>query len=155
MSLLTLRKASSKDLHMLWNWANDPIVRSSAFSTESIAWENHSLWFNKKLENANSHIYIAETNSKPIGQIRFDCNNEKAEVDVHLAPEARGQGLGTPLILEGVRKLFSETEVNEIHSTVKLENLPSSKIFLKAGFENLGTETVNSCEVYHYVLIRQ
>ncbi|HCI03564.1 MAG: GNAT family N-acetyltransferase [Candidatus Peribacteraceae bacterium] len=149
---LSLRNASQNDSRLLWEWANDPIVRASAFNTEPIPWEDHENWFDKKLKDPNCFIYIAELSNEPIGQIRFNCDGQSANIDIHLAPEARGKGLGTNLLTSGIEKIFAESEINEIHSSVKVENAPSSKMFLKAGFSDLGKGIENEQEVYNYVL---
>ena len=154
MSPLSLRRATSSDSRMLWEWANDPAVRAASFSTDLIPWENHRQWFDKKLEDIKCHIFVAEEDSAPAGQVRFDCEESDAVVDVHLAPGQRGKGLGRELITSGIKKLFEETDIQDIHAYVKIDNEASRKTFEHAGFKNIGTETMKEHEVYHYILKR-
>ncbi|MAE81185.1 MAG: GNAT family N-acetyltransferase [Flammeovirgaceae bacterium] len=138
MSTLLLRPATSDDAKMLFEWANDPLVRESAVSQEPIEWESHVAWLEKKLSNDACVMFIAEDADTAIGQIRFDCEEAKAEIDVHLAPEQRGKGYGSLLITEGAKKLFAETDITTIDALVKEENEASKKAFLKSAFQEVG-----------------
>ncbi|MEK7218316.1 MAG: UDP-2,4-diacetamido-2,4,6-trideoxy-beta-L-altropyranose hydrolase, partial [Patescibacteria group bacterium] len=51
---LRLRPATVGDGRTLWEWANDPTVRASAFSSDPIPWEEHMQWFGKKLRGESS-----------------------------------------------------------------------------------------------------
>ena len=137
---LQLREASENDAKILFAWVNDPIVRASALSQDPIEWEGHETWFNKKLSDDSCFIFIAEDSGTAIGQIRFDIEGTKAEVDVHLAPDQRGKGYGSLLISEGAKKIFAESDINVINALVKEENEASKKVFLKAAFQEVGTE---------------
>ena len=131
---LSLRSALQQDAKLLFAWANDPIVRASAFSQDPIEWEQHESWFDKKLSDDKCLIWIAEVDSMPVGQIRFDCEGDSAEVDLHLAPQQRGKGYGTQLIVSGTQKIFAETPIQSIEASVKKDNAASAKAFEKAGF---------------------
>ncbi len=148
---LTLRPATKEDSRLLFEWANDPHVRATAFVTEQIPWENHERWFTKKLSDPHCTILIAlDATQVPVGQIRFDLqDNGEADVDIHLAPGARGKGYGTLLIEKGVASLFHNTETKAIHSFIKADNTASRHAFLKAGFEELPTEHMYGQKVYH------
>jgi UDP-2,4-diacetamido-2,4,6-trideoxy-beta-L-altropyranose hydrolase len=134
-SAFRLREAKESDSKLLWTWANDPNVRTNAFSTDAIPWETHEQWFAKKLSDKNSAIYLAiGPDDEPLGQIRFDRNGEEAEIDLHLAPGKGGKGLGTELIVRGTQKYFRSAPVQRVISTVKRENAASARAFEKAGF---------------------
>lgn len=56
---ITIRNADIDDAELLYSWANDISVRINAFSQEDFTFEDHLIWFNKKLSDENCHIYIA------------------------------------------------------------------------------------------------
>jgi len=153
---LKLRPAIKEDSRLLFEWANDPEVRVTAFATEQIPWEDHELWFERKLRDEHCYLYIAVNDGQiPVGQIRFDIREDgEAEVDVHLAPAERGKGYGTALITEGLQMLFLATDVRIVHSFVKMKNNASRNAFLKAGFKEQGTEHMHGQEVYHFLYKR-
>ena len=75
--LLKLRKVTQEDCELLWQWANDPIVRAASFRSDSILWEDHFEWFNKKLHSFNCYYFIAVNKlEEPVGQIRFENGNQ-------------------------------------------------------------------------------
>lgn len=53
-----LRKATIADMDLLFEWANDPLVRQNSFTTEKITYEEHQRWFWKALERENFQQYI-------------------------------------------------------------------------------------------------
>ena len=154
LSSLTIRNAVKTDAKMLFAWANDPGTRTSSFSPEAIAWEDHVRWFEAKLADDACRIYIGEHEGTPVGQIRFDRDGDLASIDIHTAPDLRGKGYGTSLIMEGVRIYFAQQDVERIEATVKTDNDASRKVFEKAGFIKSGTDTENGHAVYRFILHR-
>jgi len=52
---LVLRRVEEADCSLLWEWANEPEVRSASFSSTPIAWDEHREWFTKKLGDERAH----------------------------------------------------------------------------------------------------
>lgn len=141
---------------MLWQWANNPMVRASAFNTGPISLENHTQWFEEKLHNPHCRIFIAENEAGiPVGQIRFDIESDgRAAIDLHVAPQQGGKGYGTMLLKNGLERFFSDTVTSCVYSYVKLGNDPSRKTFEKTGFTLEGQKIVRGEEVYYFTLCR-
>jgi len=149
---LWLRSAKEEDCRLLFEWVNDPVVRASSFSPDPITWENHQEWFKKRCTDANCFTFLGiDRNEKPVGQVRFDVKGALAEVDVHVAPGVRGQGVGSTLIDAGVVRLFSLTSVSEVHAHIKFGNEASMRAFTRAGFEKVGEETIKGAETFCFV----
>jgi len=132
---IMLRRTKEIDCELLWNWANDPEVRQSAFNSKSIAWEDHQSWFIKKQNNPDCVQYIAlNSQDVPVGQIRFDIKDSVAEIDYSIDKEFRDMGLGRMLLKMG-SELLCEQEENplSIQGCVKKENEPSNRSFRGAG----------------------
>ena len=146
-----LRMADDSDCSLLWKWANDPLVRKSAFHSNTIEWDTHTVWFKKKLTAPSTFIFIAESdNGQPAGQIRFDISGGIANIDYSIAREFRGLGLGETLLAEGMRRL-AETVPNDLifQGEVKEENKASRHIFQRLGFkkdENMKKPAVSKNE---------
>ena len=154
--VLRLRPVREDDCKLLWQWANDPEVRASAFSSDSISWEKHVQWFTHKLHDINCHIFIAlDSQDTPIGQVRFDTHNdEQAEIDVSLAQEKRGVGYGKFLINTAVKVLFSRTAIQAVHAFIKPSNEASIRAFEKANFTRTSREVLKKQFALHYKRIR-
>ena len=149
---MKLRNAESNDARLLYNWANDPEVRSMAFDSDPIEWDGHKRWFEKCLRDPNTQIYVAVQNSKLVGQIRFDIvNNRTAVVDVHTKSGLRGNGLGTQIISLGVTHFFMKSSVQTIHAIIKQENAKSRRAFEKVGFVEVQKKLVMGQECFHMV----
>ena len=154
--ILKLRPVREDDCRWLWEWANDPKVRSSAFFSTPIPWEKHLQWFTNKLHDPNCHIFIALDNKNtPIGQVRFDAtNNKQAEIDISLDKGKRGIGYGSLIINKAVQELFRWTSIQAVHAFIKPHNQASITAFKKAQFKKLGMETVRGNTAVHYIRVK-
>jgi UDP-2,4-diacetamido-2,4,6-trideoxy-beta-L-altropyranose hydrolase len=151
---LTLRPVTRDDRELLWQWANDPLVRNASFSSEPIPWETHVAWFSEKIGSPRTEMFIAEDeHGSPIGQIRFDlCPDGDWEVDVSVAQPMRGHGLATELIRLGLDALRGKRGSANIHAFVKPSNVASVKGFERSGFRRDGTKKVQGCDVVHLAI---
>jgi methionyl-tRNA formyltransferase len=154
--MLTLRLVKEDDCRLLWEWANDLTVRTSAFSSEPISWETHLRWFKRKLKDPNCYIFIALDEAKiPVGQVRFEISGHEATVDISISSERRGQGYGTELLKLASRELFHLSSADCINAYIKSGNEASIRTFSKVGFKSLGKEKIKGYQAHHLVLERQ
>ena len=131
--LLTQRKASLADSHLLFRWRNDPDVRRASFRTNTIQLNEHVKWLIPTLNNPAVTIYILEQKFTPVGMFRLDRKGVTATVDISVDTKFRGRGIGKIIISKliltgkniGIKKLIAE---------VKENNIPSKKLFLASGF---------------------
>ena len=138
--LLHLRPAVLDDAALLWEWANDPVVRQAAFTTAAIAWDDHVAWLTRQLDNPDAWIYLASSaDDKPVGVVRFLRRETAAEISVSVAQNRRGEGWGPAIVDAGVRRLFAEVPaVTAVRARVKPENRPSLASFGDAAFQMTG-----------------
>lgn len=133
---LYLRKAGRADMDLLYQWANDPVVRKMAFHTEPIPYEDHVKYFTKMMADASVYQYILYDGGLPAGQIRLNVEGREALIDYSIAPGYRGRGYGTGL-LELLRKQLAAERiphVEKLTGQVKYENPASARVFEKCGF---------------------
>ena len=131
-----LRKATLADRQQIWEWANDPTMLRFAFQTTApVPWDVHCRWFADTLSETKRTQYIVESpDHQLVGQIRFKQNGDHAIVSVFLAPAFRGKGLAAPVIQLGTTRYGTEKGVKHFVAWIKLENEPSRRAFLAAGY---------------------
>ncbi|MBD2691076.1 UDP-2,4-diacetamido-2,4,6-trideoxy-beta-L-altropyranose hydrolase [Anabaena catenula] len=153
--LLKWRFVCAEDCQLLWQWANDIDVRAASFCSEPIPWEHHVQWLNSKLASDNCVFYIVtDYKNFPIGQVRYDLENEQANVSVSIDKQFRHQGYGSYLLNITQKQLFQDQNITRIHAYIKLCNQSSIKTFTKVGFQSLGITTQPGQEAIHLVLDR-
>ncbi|MBZ0159608.1 MAG: UDP-2,4-diacetamido-2,4,6-trideoxy-beta-L-altropyranose hydrolase [bacterium] len=145
-SLLTLspntplqaRPARLDDEALILQWANDPLVRQNAFSTEVINAATHRTWFRKRLRDVDHcRLYVVETpDGFPIGQVRFERSEDAWEISYSLDARCRGAGLAKPLLQTAMLKLRSTELGAIIFGKVKAGNRASRHVFDGLGFES-------------------
>lgn len=124
------------DKDMLFRWANDPDVRRNSFYSEPIKYEDHEKWFAHIMECENVLQFILMDETAPVGQIRLNLENEKAEIGYSIAAEYRGKGYGRKIlqmIEKKVQSGYPHTRV--LVAKVKPENLVSRKLLESEGYE--------------------
>jgi UDP-2,4-diacetamido-2,4,6-trideoxy-beta-L-altropyranose hydrolase len=153
---LSIRLVEDGDCKLLWDWANDPVVRASAFSSATIPWNDHVVWFREKLKDQNCRILVTlDAGAVPVGQIRFDKRGaSEADVDITVDGGSRGLGYASRLIDLGTSWAFAEWGVKRFNAFVKPENIASAKAFERAGFKARETVTVKGQDATHYIFVR-
>ncbi len=128
---MNFRLANEIDAKLLFDWANDSDVRNNAINTQLISWEGHLQWFKKRLDSSISKIFIFQINQQPIGQVRFEFENNAWQIDYSVDKLHRGKGIGKLMIKE-ILDYFKTNE--SIVAYVKIDNIASAKIFDSLGF---------------------
>lgn len=130
-----LRRANKEDMDLLYQWANDPVVRAQSFSISEINYEEHQKWFGELLEDPLRRQYIYVYNGEDIGQIRLTITGSEAEIGYSIQRDKRGMGHGKmilKLLAEQIKR--DNLEVKRLTAKVKPQNIASQKVFLDTGF---------------------
>ena len=150
---LLLKRVEPGDFKILWEWANDPLVRQASFEVPSIPWEEHLEWCNRKMADASCFFYLVGFQSgEPVGQVRFDIENQEAIVSIGLASSLRGRGLGLSVLLKATALFFENSNAKKIHAFIKPTNHASVRLFEAAGFSWLEETQCKSQTANHYIL---
>lgn len=137
---ISFRRVSTLDCELLFEWANDDLVRRNAFTTNKIDFEEHLKWFQGKIKNDQTLMYLILKDNDAVGQIRVDLEGEIGMISYSIDSKYRGQGFGTQALQEiHLRVKADYKEIKRIIGRVKIENLPSRKAFEKADFELVRT----------------
>ncbi len=102
--MIRLRKATEEDCRTVYEWRNHPKVRSFFFDPREIAYDEHRRWFEESLRKEGRFILLAFEEREPAGVLRFDVVDPAiglAEIDIYVAPEKQGRGLGREILREG------------------------------------------------------
>jgi RimJ/RimL family protein N-acetyltransferase len=147
---LRVRPATLEDARLLWEWANDRSVRANSINQEPIPWESHLKWYECRLSSPGTRFWIMEAAGEPVGQIRYDTDEEgeSAEISFSVAGSHRGRGYGTKLIRLTVALACKELNVPRITAITFVENQASYTAFLRTGFKSLGVRLIGGHECY-------
>lgn len=126
-------------------WRNDALSRKMSGSVDLIKVSDHLDWFKKALENSHILMLMAfdEQMEAKIGMIRFNfvSSFESAEISININPEYRGKGYGKAcLINASVYISNAYSACRYIDARVRVENSPSIKAFLSAGYQEVSCE---------------
>ena len=147
--LYKMRKATPADKRLLFDWANEEEVRKNSINSRKISFEEHEVWFDKKINSPGCVIFILEMNGRPVGVVRFEFNEEEKawEIGYSIELNFRGMGLGKIIINKGIHLLNHYPVIGY----VKEENRKSQAIFNSLGFINDGRHVVKNCPLLRFV----
>lgn len=138
MSIL-IRKAEHSDSKDIFSWRNDDLSLSMFRDSNIVLWDEHSIWFEERINNKNYLFLIGEKNNTKIGVIRFDVYKNYSEVSVNLNPEQRGKNLSRNFLALSCNYYFNLLD-KKIISEIKNINTKSLKIFESVGFNETGNK---------------
>ncbi len=134
--MVLLRKAVMEDMDLIYEWANDPVVRQNSFHSDPIPYEVHKAWFQRIMSDASVLQFIMMEEDIPVGQIRLNVDDDEAEISYSIGDTFRGKGYGhkiLQLIAELVKKEYPE--IRNLIAKVKPGNDPSNKLFETENYE--------------------
>ena len=129
---ISIRKAVWEDRDIILQWANDEETRKFSFDSTFIAREEHYAWYERRLTDPNTCIYICETNNEPSAVVRFELKNADYIISINVNPEFRKQKLSFLMLYSSIRTFEPK---KSILAYIKKNNLASAKIFEKCGFK--------------------
>jgi UDP-2,4-diacetamido-2,4,6-trideoxy-beta-L-altropyranose hydrolase len=138
---LQLRPATIDDARLLFDGRNAPSVRRWAVQSEEIRWESHQAWLTASLCNPRRLLLIASAADGPVGVLRYDRDQARAEVSIYLFEGRSGLGWGRALLARGeafVAALWPDLSI--ITAQVLAANQASLNLFRRAGYQQ------NTCE---------
>ena len=140
-----LRAPELSDANQIYKWENDP---------ERLAHGRAGLPYSLQLiiDYINSYSETALSS----GNVRFvidiegkaggladlydiDFSARKAFVAIYVDEESRGKGIGADALGELISFARGHLGLNQLVAVVGAENVPSRKLFLKAGFQDIAT----------------
>lgn len=141
---LRLRRASSSDVAKVFQLSNDPVVRSKSIHQKPIVWESHVDWFQKALVDSSLKFYIVESEEGEfIGQVRFKKEEDFWITSISVCSDFRGQGLGSLMLQVALEQMIGHVVI----AYIRENNVPSQRIFTKAGFVFQNTKEIEG-EIY-------
>lgn len=137
MKTIDFRKANAEDIDLYYQWSNDPLVRENSFQQDIIPYDEHKKWFNEKLESKFCNFYLFfDLTGIPVGQVRIDRSNNETVVGLSLDSFFRGRGFGVLMLNMACFDYLERHQDEVIIAYIKEENIPSYRLFEKAGFDN-------------------
>lgn len=131
---LKLRPVKKEDLEKILEWRNDQEVRKNMLSTKEITWEEHKRYWDNFLKDENKFGYIIEKDGQDAGVIKLEIRNQTAEVNILVAPEFQGRGIGKTA-LKLIEEKAKEFNILILESKIKQENTASIRIFEENSFK--------------------
>ncbi|MEG1459296.1 MAG: pseudaminic acid cytidylyltransferase, partial [Acetivibrio sp.] len=132
-----LRKADKRDVFLFYKWANEEECRQNSFHSEKITYEVHAKWFEKRIEDKHTQMYVLCYKNPgiiDIGQVRIEVQNCVAAISYSIDKNYRKKGYGRQILQLMEAEVKKMKAVDCIVGKVKKENIPSQIIFEKLDY---------------------
>ncbi|NQV81934.1 MAG: GNAT family N-acetyltransferase [Alphaproteobacteria bacterium] len=129
-------------------WRNDPATLSVSFHRAPKVWQTFWPEYRETYfeDESMTPPLFALAGSERIGFLRFKkvshpegLKGTTVDISINLAPESRGRGLGSRVLVSCLAHLRSRN-VDYVYAEVHLHNQPSRRAFRSAGFRVLGVK---------------
>jgi len=131
---VTLRPATEDDAGRLLAWRNDPDAVRFSVTGLPVDPAGHAAWIARSIADPGTRLWIAEDAGTAVGQVRVDIADAVGTVSIGVAPDHRGRGIGTAILLAMVDAIEPDESVRTLRALVHPENAPSLRVFERAGF---------------------
>ncbi|WP_271424714.1 GNAT family N-acetyltransferase [Aequorivita sinensis] len=131
----------AKDIPVKVSWMNDIRINEHMYFSLPATEEATMKWFTENKDNVNRVDFTFKENEKYIAMGGFTGINHQsgiAEFYVMVNPEMQGKGIGRKVSLWMYNYAFVKLQLNKIFLYTDNSNIPSSKIYEKAGFQQEG-----------------
>lgn len=135
--MISLKKADFSDIEFLWHLRNQPDVDQYSKGKRKIAWSEHINWIMPIiLGTVPKPLFIIKKGSMPVGQIRFDFNNNgEYIVSISVLREFRGKGVASKSFKKAIKLLKKSKRPKVILAEIHKDNISSQKFFEKLNFK--------------------
>jgi len=133
---IEIRRAEENDSLSIFQWRNDEKIRNASRSNETISISAHQKWFENALRNTKCELLIGSLLNQVVGVVRFDIEEDSAEISIYLVPNTDFKGYGRSLLMTAESWLKkNRTEVKLLRAFVKHGNASSEKLFTSSNYE--------------------
>ncbi|MEO6536492.1 MAG: GNAT family protein [Candidatus Paceibacterota bacterium] len=118
-----------------WEYFIDPVIDEEGLKVRD------EKYF---LSETNQTLISLNNDGELKGYIRFfdikNSDDDAPDFIVSVDENARGKGIGTELVREGVKYIFNKyDQIRRIEATTRIDNVPMQKVFEAAGFTHEAT----------------
>ena len=99
-----------------------------------ISREEQKEWFQSRLADLFTQIWIILDNDLPHGQVRLEKKGDSVYVDIYVVAGMRGTGLASFALNEAINQYTKLFGGGKFCAIVHFKNQMSQKLFLKNGF---------------------
>lgn len=136
VSDISVRMARPDDSENLFQWRNHPGIRAVSRSTNEIDWKNHQRWFASVLADPEKMLLIGLRSESAVGVVRFDKQNDEAEISIYVIPGSGAPGTGQSLLQSAEQWLAANhSEIRKVRAHVLGANERSQRLFSGAGYQ--------------------
>jgi|SaaInlStandDraft_7_1057024.scaffolds.fasta_scaffold48569_2 GNAT superfamily N-acetyltransferase len=142
---IVLRNALAEDVDLLFEWVNHPSSIEAKLKTdEPIAYVVHRKWLTAILADPNAKLWIAVVSTGSVGQVRVESEKPGLKVDIFVAHEFRGRGLGQKMLQTLAVECEKLWPGQPLIAHVLHENQASMALFTQAGYELVDSADTHS-----------
>jgi RimJ/RimL family protein N-acetyltransferase len=136
------RSVNQEDVSLVYEWANDKLVRENSFKSEPIDFNSHCNWFNNCLISDSTDMFIFYSQpDTPLGIVRFQQKNEnEAVISISVDQKQRGKGIAKQILSIGSQYYKGINLYISIVAYIKPSNLASIKTFKNVGYKEVESD---------------
>ena len=130
-----VRPADMGDSNNIFKWRNHESIRSISRNSKKISKKQHEEWFKSVLESNKHDLLICMCGVDSIGVVRFDIEENAAEISIYLIPDKKLTGFGGGLLMAAENWIAeNRPDLTEISACAYDQNQASRNLFIHSGY---------------------
>lgn len=132
---IRLRPVMAEDAALLFAWVNSPDSLAASLDTHApVTRDVHEDWFEARLADPLTRIWIIERHGDPVGSVRIQDKGDGPEVAIYIDTPARGAGIAGTALGLALDEAHTVWPGSEAIARVRTDNTASQRLFAGAGF---------------------
>jgi len=131
---VNIRRALPADFDSSWYLTQDPDFRRASGVNVTESKELHFIWYATVLSDPNAILLIAESDDYIVGQVLIRAKGKEGTMAVVTAPNQRGKGFGTSMIMMGCSYARAELQISRIKARIANNVKGAIGAFMRSGF---------------------
>jgi UDP-2,4-diacetamido-2,4,6-trideoxy-beta-L-altropyranose hydrolase len=133
--VIDLRPVKAGDAALLFAWLNSPDSLAASLDTNApVARDVHDGWFEARLADPHTRIWIVERDGEAVGSVRFQDKGDGPEVAIYIDESARDAGVAGTALGLALDEAHAVWPGREAIARVRPDNAASQRLFGRAGF---------------------
>ena len=132
---IKLRLAVYTDVNSVLSWRNEPATVLNMKTKRVLNFQEHNHWFKKTIIDPNCVFLIIEADQEPIGQLRYELENQMAKVSINITEKWHGKGVASKAFYLGSLHIKNVNFSKTVFARVLKSNAGSIRAMANAGFK--------------------
>lgn len=132
---IVLLPVNKDDLDYLYYLQRIDGIRDFALNADTPTYEEHTKWFNSKLNDSKTNFFKVTDDNSTVGVLRLDFSTEDSKEIAVISLTIDSKYSGKGYAKRAINRIVTDTNTDVFHAVIHKMNIASQKVFIANGFK--------------------